>query len=93
MEEFPTVLDSKQCSISTCDENTKCTIPVPYITLHISNGNLKSIEDDVKKRLLVEKSSCHYIDEEGNKCRGLKKIQPSISSMHLFIELLNWEGT
>lgn len=92
MIELPTVLDNIQCSISTCNKTSERSIPVPYITVHVINGNLSSLEEDIKKRLLVDETSCHHVDKEGNNCRGLKTIKPNISLMHLFIELLNWEG-
>jgi len=47
--EFPTVLDNIQCTISTCNKTTKFPIPVPYITLHVTNDNLNDLEDDIKK--------------------------------------------
>jgi len=90
--EFPTVLDNIQCTVPTCNKTTKCPIPVPYITLHITNGNLNSLVEDIRNRLLIENSTCHHVDIKGNMCKGLKTIHPIASSMHLFIELLNWEG-
>lgn len=48
--EFPTVLDNVQCSTSNCNKITKCCpIPVPYITIHITDGKLNSLEEDLKK--------------------------------------------
>uniref|UniRef100_A0A2S2PF07 Uncharacterized protein n=1 Tax=Schizaphis graminum TaxID=13262 RepID=A0A2S2PF07_SCHGA len=90
--EFPTVLDNINCTISTCNKTTKCPIPVPYITLNITNGNLNSLEEDIGNRLLSENSTCHHVDIKGEKCKGLKTIHPIASPIHLFIELLNWEG-
>lgn len=90
--DYPTVLDNIQCSISTCHKTTQHPIPVPYITIHISNGNLNSLEEDIKNRLLIENSTCHHVNIVGKNCEGLKTIHPIVSLMHLVIELLNWEG-
>ena len=90
--EFPAVLDNIKCTISTCNKTTKFPIPVPYITLHITNGNLNSLEEDIGNRLLIDNSTCHHVDTKGEMCTGQKTIRPIASSIHLFIELLNWEG-
>lgn len=92
MVENPTVLDNIKCTTTTCDKTINCPIPVPYITLHITNGNLNSLEDKIKQRLLTENTTCHNVDKNGKTCKGIKTIQPISSSMHLLIELLNWEG-
>jgi len=90
--ELPTVFDSIKCTISTCNKTTKCPIPVTYITLNITNGNLNSLAEDIRNRLLIKNSTCHHDDIKGNMSKGLKTIHLIASSMHLFIELLNWEG-
>ncbi|XP_022179136.1 uncharacterized protein LOC111039805 [Myzus persicae] len=86
--ELPTVLDNIKCSISSCNKTTKCPIPVPYITMHIVNGNLNSLEEDIRNRILSENSTCHHVDTREKICNGLKSIDPIPSSIHLqFIEL------
>lgn len=90
--DFPTVLDNIQCTIPTCNKTTKLPISVPYITLHITNGQLNSLEEDINNRLVVENSICHHVDTEGQRCEGIKTIRPVASSMHILIELLHWEG-
>lgn len=92
--EFPTVTDYVNCNVTTSTRTTKCPIPVPLITLLVTNGVLNSLEEDIKRRLLNENTMCHHFDKEGNECGGTKTIQSIISPMHLLIELnsLNLEG-
>jgi hypothetical protein len=56
------------------------------------NGNLNLLEEDIKARLMVETSKCQNTNRKGVNCKGIKTIEPMISTIHLFIELLNWEG-
>jgi hypothetical protein len=56
------------------------------------NGNLNLLEEDIKSRLMVETSKCQNTNRKGVNYKGIKTIEPIISTIHLFIELLNWEG-
>jgi len=57
-----------------------------------SNDDLNCFEEDLKNRLTVENSICNYTDNENDCYFALKTMQPMVSLMHLFIELLNWNG-
>jgi hypothetical protein len=56
------------------------------------NGNLNLLEEDITARLMIETSKCQNTNRKGVNCKGMKTIEPRISAIHLFIELLNWEG-
>lgn len=47
-------MDSIQCTYATCDEITECLIPLPYITIHVTNDNLNLLKKNIKTRLLIE---------------------------------------
>lgn len=65
---------------------------MPYITLHVTNGQLNSLEEDINNRLVMENSTCNHVDTKGQMCEGIKTIHPIASSMHILIELLHWDG-
>jgi hypothetical protein len=88
--QLPTVTDNIKCSIPTCTK--KNPLFSSYITILVMNGNLNVLEEDIKARLMVETSKCQNTNRKGVKCKGKKTIEPRISTIHLLIELLNWEG-
>jgi hypothetical protein len=88
--QLPTITDNIKCSIPTCAK----TNPLfsSYITIIVMNGHLNLLEEDITARLMIETSKCQNTYQKGMNCKGIKSIEPRISTIHLFIELLNWEG-
>jgi hypothetical protein len=88
--QLPTITDNIKCSIPTCTKNNP--LLSSYITILVINGNLNLLEENIKARLMVETSKCQNINRKKVNCKGIKTIEPRLSAIHLFIELLNWEG-
>jgi len=91
-EKYPTASDSIKCSILTCKKLTTTSIPVTYITLLTVNGDLNNLQRNVQQRIETSISGCGHIENNGIPCTGEKTVSTNLSSMHLFIELLHWEG-
>lgn len=62
------------------------------ITLNITYGDLKHFQKNIQPRIIKKKTICGHFDEKNNPRKGYKTISPIISPVHLFIELLNWNG-
>jgi hypothetical protein len=88
--QLPTITDNIKCTIPTCTKNNP--LFSSYITILVMNGNLNLLEEDIKTRLMVETSKCQNRNRKGLNCNGIRTVEPKISAIHLFIELLNWEG-
>ncbi|XP_025411375.1 uncharacterized protein LOC112684210 [Sipha flava] len=86
---LPTITDNIKCTIPTCTKNNP--LFSSYITILVMNGNLNLLEEDIKARLMVETSKCQNRNRKGVNCNGIRTVEPKISAIHLFIELLNWE--
>ena len=88
--QLPTITDNIKCTIPTCTKNN--LLFSSYITILVMNGNLNLLEEDIKSRLMVETTKCQNRNRKGVNCNGIRTVEPRVSAIHLFIELLNWEG-
>lgn len=83
MENYPSANEVSLCSV--CETPNDRT--VIYLTYQINIDNdISKIQSFLDKRLLQDYASC----KDG--CPGIKTINTCISKMHLFIDILWWEG-
>jgi hypothetical protein len=82
--QLPTIKDNIKCSIPTCTKTN--TLFSSYIAILVMNGNLNLLEKNIKIRLMIETSKCQNTNRKGVNCKGIKTIEPRISSIYLFIE-------
>lgn len=85
--EFPTIKETIRC---TSNFQTKYNTQV-YLTYQTDDGHINNLQRFINNRQLTEKSLCTQ-DVSGNNCDGLKQILSEFSDMHLFIDVLHWEG-
>ncbi|KAF0711022.1 Uncharacterized protein FWK35_00031160 [Aphis craccivora] len=86
--EFPTIKETIRC---TSNFQTKYNTQV-YLTYQTDDGHINNLQRFINNRQLTEKSLCTQ-DVSGNNCDGLKQILSEFSDMHLFIDVLHWEGS
>lgn len=92
LKDLPTLKDIITCSNPMCKKTTVTSIPIPYITVNVKNDNLDELENMVKLRINNETTLCGHVDNLRSPCAGYKTIRPDVSKLHIFIELLYWNG-
>jgi len=84
MEKYPSAVEISNCSI--CEQIKKRN--VMHFTFQINvDDNLSKLQNFLDERLIDNYLICGH-----NDCRGLKKVTTSVSEMHVFIDVLLWEG-
>lgn len=83
--DVPSAIEIKKCSIDACDTQVVSTLK--YITFQVNDGEtIKELQTYINTRTETEYINC------GDNCKGVKTITTDISKMHLFIDILYWEG-
>lgn len=81
----PTAIEIKKCSIDACDTQVESILK--YLTFQVNHDdNIKELQSYINTRTLTEYLNC------GDNCSGIKTITTTISKIHLFIDILFWEG-
>lgn len=87
MVNFPSIKEVIKCSSSVCPEILNRD--VIYITYQTDMQNnidqLQQFLNDRANRMVQQKCVGDY-------CNGVKTVTSEISNMHLFIDILYWEG-
>lgn len=92
LKNIPTLNEIIKCSDPNCKKPTVMPIQIPYITINIKDDNLKELEEMIDRRVRNETSICGHVDNRNSPCTGYKTISPVVSKLHIFIELLYWNG-
>lgn len=83
--DVPSAIEIKKCSIDACDTQVVSTLK--YITFQVNDGEtIKELQTYINTRTETEYINC------GDNCKGVKTITTDISKIHLFIDILYWEG-
>lgn len=90
LKNIPTLRDMIKCSNLNCKKPTMTIIP--YITINIKDDNFNNLEVMVERRVSEETNICGHVDNDNIPCTGYKTISPVVSKLHIFIELLYWNG-
>lgn len=90
LKNIPTLRDMIKCSNLNCKKSTMTIIP--YITINIKDDNINDLEVMVERRVSEETTICGHSDNDNIPCTGYKTIRPVVSKLHIFIELLYWNG-
>lgn len=93
LSDVPTAFETILCNVSNCDRNKK-TSPIPKTTIMytMNNGKLDGLQQYINQKFINNTTECKYTKNNINFCIGQKSTTFKISNMHLFIEILNWEG-
>jgi len=85
MINFPSLREKIKCSV--CSEESK--IYSPFITYQTNMVNkFSQLQQFLNERSkLMNNQKCM-----SNNCGGFKKVNSIFSNMHLFIDVLHWEG-
>jgi len=85
LKDYPTIEEFSKCSSDICIKTSKRQ--VMYLTYQTeNNGNLNGLQHFIKERTGVEYLECI------ENCGGIKTVHSKISTHHLFIDVLQWEG-
>ncbi|XP_050064844.1 uncharacterized protein LOC126553771 [Aphis gossypii] len=87
LTEFPTIKEAIRCT-SNCQTKFNTLV---YLTYQTENGHVQNLQQYIDNRQHIKKSKCTQ-DVSGNICDGVKEIISEFSDMHLFIDVLHWEG-
>jgi len=85
LKDYPTIEEFSKCSSNVCIKTSKWE--VMYLTYQTgNNGNLSGLQNFIQERTGVEYLEC------SESCGGMKTVHSKISTHHLFIDVLQWEG-
>jgi len=87
LTEFPTIKETIRC---TSNFQTKYNTLV-YLTYQTEDGHINNLQRFIDNRQPIEQSQCTQ-EVSGIYCDGVKQIISEFSDMHLFIDVLHWEG-
>jgi len=92
LKDLPILKNFITCTNPKCKKTIVTSIPIPYITVNVKNDNLDELENVVKLRINNETTLCGHVDDLESPCDGYKTIRTDVSKLHIFIELLCWNG-
>lgn len=82
---YPSAEKIITCSLKNCINLTEQSIM--FLTYQVNKENdILQLQTFLNKQLHLYKLPC------GNNCQGVKTITTNISKMHIFIDILYWEG-
>lgn len=85
LNDYPTIEEFSKCSSNHCIKTSKCQLMfLTYQTGH--NENLSGLQNFIKERTSVQYLKC------SENCDGIKTVHSKISTHHLFIDVLQWDG-
>lgn len=90
--DLPTAFDTVLCSIEDCERSELTQTPITIFMYNSNNNKLDGLQQFIDRRLSTEVSKCGYVKDHNNPCNGQKTTTVRESNMHLFIEILNWQG-
>jgi len=91
--EFPSVIETVNCSNKECEKHHPYQRSVSYITFQTKNGQLHELQEFLIDRIRTEKLVCvQSKTSESTRCNGLQTIEPTISPVHTLIEIIFWKG-
>ncbi|CAI6377697.1 unnamed protein product [Macrosiphum euphorbiae] len=92
--EYDTTLAACDATITTV-LNAFCSPVFPISKVHLSyqttDGKIRKLQEFLDNCITPEKSKCGYKLSDTS-CEGIKEIIPTISELHLFIDIFFWEG-
>jgi len=88
--DFPSVTETIQCS-SNCELSKKSIHSLVYLTYETTDGKINDLQTFLDDRQRLEISGCSRMYSD-NICNGKKEIISETSEMHIFIDILYWEG-
>jgi hypothetical protein len=75
------------------EKKTEIKKPVLFFTYCTNSKDLlNGLQDFMAQRTSDETKDCRWPDHNSEPCKGLQTRLTHISEMHLFIDILNWEG-
>jgi len=91
--ELPSAYDYVKCSNQNCGRMNELPIPITIIPYTTNSNGIEGLQSYLNSRINIEKMKCNfYINDNSEPCEGLKIKTTKISEIHLFVEILNWEG-
>lgn len=90
MCDLPTGFDTVMCSDRNC-ERSKNT-PIPILMFTTENEKLDGLQEFLNLRIKTTITKCGYMMNTSNPCNGQKSSSVRLSDMHIFVEILNWQG-
>lgn len=85
LNENPSAIENIKCSSNDC--NFKSESSIMYLTYQINTeGQIKDMQTFLTERVKQDYMTC------GPKCDNVKTLETNISKIHLFIDVLYWEG-
>lgn len=90
--DLPSAFDTVVCSIEGCQRSEITPTPITILMYNSNSNKLDDIQQFIDRRLSIEISKCGYVKDHNNPCNGLKTTTVRESNMHLFIEILSWQG-
>lgn len=89
--DFPSVIKIIKCSNEDCEKHHPYQRAVNCITFQTTNGKIEELQEFLINYLCKEKLTCSK-NSQSTKCNGFQTIEPTISPVHIFIEILFWKG-
>lgn len=90
--DLPSALDTVLCSVEDCERSEIIPTPFTILMYNSNNNKLDGLQRFIDTRLSTEVSKCGYATNRSNPCNGQKTTTVRGSNMHLFVEVLNWQG-
>lgn len=85
LNDFPTAIETKICSKKLCPRYKNTKNNIMFLTYQVNSGNLfEGLQTFINNRILSENTKC--IED----C--ISTINIELSTIHLFIDILFWEG-
>lgn len=92
--DFPSIIEIINCSNRECEKHHPYERSVNYITFQTENGQIQGLQEFIIDRIRTEKLACIQPSNttKSTHCKGFQTIEPIISPVHIFIEILFWRG-
>lgn len=88
---FPTITETIKCSNQSCEKHISHFRSINYIIFQTTNGQIQELQEYINKQLYTEKLTCMHT-KNSEQCKGFQIIEPTISPVLIFIEVLFWKG-
>lgn len=85
LDDFPTAIETKKCSNEKCIRTKNIQNNIMFLTYQVNSSQLfEGLQTYLDNRIISENSKCV------ENCNSV--ISTNLSDMHLFIDILFWEG-
>lgn len=92
LSEMPSLQESSKCSNQKCEKYIESIHSFSSIVYQTS-GIIENLQQFLNKRLVIEESLCNKNISNSQICNSKKYIVSKISTKHIFVEILLWNGT